>query len=120
MSAAKWPRRLGGSTPTVISQSGLFSSPERRSFPNFQRLDLGGLIGRPRSASYVPTSGAGGERLVSLLSGLYGRYADGSGFVTLVYEPVNHVRIEITILRGMPRGSGRSPWSAPPSRGFPA
>jgi SAM-dependent methyltransferase len=70
----------------VISDSRQFSLPERRSFPNFQRLDLGGLIGRARSASYVPKSGAAGERLVSLLRALHERYADGSGFVTLVYE----------------------------------
>jgi SAM-dependent methyltransferase len=72
--------------PAVIGDSGLFSSPERRSFPNFQRLDLAGLIGRARSASYVPKSGAAGERLVSLLRGLHERYHDGSGFVTLVYD----------------------------------
>jgi hypothetical protein len=64
----------------------LFSSPERKSFPNFQRLDLAGLIGRARSASYVPKSGAAGERLLSLLRALHERYADGSGFVTLAYD----------------------------------
>jgi SAM-dependent methyltransferase len=53
--------------PDVISASGLFSAPERKSFPNFQRLDLAGLIGRARSASYVPKSGAAGERLLGLL-----------------------------------------------------
>lgn len=72
--------------PDVIGNSRLFSSPERRSFPNVQRLDLAGLIGRARSASYVPRSGAAGERLVSLLRALHERHADGSGFVTLVYE----------------------------------
>jgi SAM-dependent methyltransferase len=72
--------------PGVITDSGLFSSPERKSFPNFQRLDLTGLIGRASSASYVPKSGAAGERLFSLLRALHDRYADGSGFVTLVYE----------------------------------
>jgi SAM-dependent methyltransferase len=72
--------------PNVIGDSGLFSSLERKSFPNFQRLDLTGLIGRARSASYVPKSGAAGERLVSLLRALHERHADASGFVTLVYE----------------------------------
>jgi SAM-dependent methyltransferase len=72
--------------PAVISHSGLFSSPERKSFPNFQRLDLAGLIGRARSASYVPKSGAAGEQLLRLLRALHERHADGSGFVTLVYE----------------------------------
>ena len=72
--------------PDVIGSSMLFSLPERRSFPNVQRLDLAGLIGRARSASYVPRSGAAGERLVSLLRALHERHADASGFVTLVYE----------------------------------
>ena len=72
--------------PKVISDSGLFSSPERQSFPNFQRLDLTGLIGRARSASYVPKSGAEGERLISLLRALHERYADAAGFVTVVYD----------------------------------
>ncbi len=72
--------------PNVISDSGLFSSPERKSFPNLQRLDLAGLIGRARSASYVPKTGASGERLLSLLRALHERHADGSGLVTLVYD----------------------------------
>jgi SAM-dependent methyltransferase len=72
--------------PNVISDTGLFSLPERKSVPNFQRLDLTGLIGRARSASYVPKSGAAGERVLTLLRALHERYADGSGFVTLVYE----------------------------------
>ena len=72
--------------PDVIGDSGLFSPPERKSFPNVQRLDLDGLIGRARSASYAPKSGAAGERLISLLHALHERHADASGFVTLVYE----------------------------------
>jgi SAM-dependent methyltransferase len=72
--------------PRVISDSGLFSSPERKGFPNFQRLDLAGLIGRARSASYVPKSGDAGERLLGLLRALHERYADGAGFVRLIYE----------------------------------
>ena len=72
--------------PDVIPGSGLFSPPERRSLPNFQRLDLDGLIGRARSASYVPKTGAAGERLLRLLRALHEEYADASGCVTLVYE----------------------------------
>jgi SAM-dependent methyltransferase len=72
--------------PDVVTRSGLFSPPERRIFPNFQRLDLDGLIGRARSASYVPKSGASGERLLDLLRALHERHADADGFVTLVYE----------------------------------
>jgi SAM-dependent methyltransferase len=72
--------------PAVISDSGLFSSPARQAFPNFQRLDLAGLIGRAKSASYVPKTGPAGERLVDLLRALHERHADGSGRVKLLYE----------------------------------
>ena len=72
--------------PEVISQSGLFSAAERQTFPNFQRLDLEGLIGRARSASYVPKSGEAGEQLIDRLRALHAQYADASGLVTLIYE----------------------------------
>jgi SAM-dependent methyltransferase len=72
--------------PDVIPQTGLFSAPERRTYPNVQRLDLDGLIGRARSASYVPKTGAAGERLPELLRALHDEHADAEGFVTLVYE----------------------------------
>ena len=51
-----------------------------------QRLDLDGLIGRARSASYVPKSGEAGDRLLTLLRDLHARYADGDGLVSLSYE----------------------------------
>jgi SAM-dependent methyltransferase len=70
----------------VIAGSGLFAAPERASFPNAQRLDLDGLIGRARSASYVPKHGVEAERLTDLLRTLHEQYADATGFVTLVYE----------------------------------
>ena len=72
--------------PAVVSEDGLFTAPERRAFPNGQRLDLDGLIGRAHSASYVPKTGAAGERLLALLRSLHARFADPDGFVTLVYE----------------------------------
>lgn len=72
--------------PDVIHESGLFSRVERKAFSNFQRLDLPGLIGRARSASYVPKSGPAGDRLVNLLRALHERHADRGGIVTLVYE----------------------------------
>jgi SAM-dependent methyltransferase len=72
--------------PEVITRSNLFSPPERSSFSNIQRLDFDGLVGRARSASYVPNSGAAAERLLSLLRALHARYADAEGLVTLVYE----------------------------------
>ena len=72
--------------PAVFNQSELFSVPQRRSFPNYQRLDLDGLIGRARSASYVPKNGPAGGRLADLLRELQAQHADASGYVTLVYE----------------------------------
>jgi SAM-dependent methyltransferase len=72
--------------PGVIPASGQFTAPDRLTFPNAQRLDLNGLIGRAQSASYVPKSGASGERLLDLLKILHAHYADERGMVTLVYE----------------------------------
>jgi SAM-dependent methyltransferase len=72
--------------PAVVADSGLFTAVDRVVFPNFQRLDLLGLIGRARSASYVPKTGPDGERLLDLLRALHEQHADVGGFVTLVYE----------------------------------
>jgi SAM-dependent methyltransferase len=72
--------------PEVIPASRRFTAPERLTFSNAQRLDLNGLIGRAQSASYVPKSGASGERLLELLTSLHARYANERGLVTLVYE----------------------------------
>jgi SAM-dependent methyltransferase len=72
--------------PADVTASGLFSQPERTTFPNFQRFNLDGFIGRARSASYVPKSGAAGERMLALLRALYEQYADANGFVTMVYD----------------------------------
>ena len=72
--------------PGVIADSGLFSPPDRHAFPNAQRLTLEGLIGRARSASYVPKTGEEGQRLLDLLRTLHTQHADADGFVDLVYE----------------------------------
>ncbi len=72
--------------PAIVSASGLFTPVERQAWPNAQRVTLEGLIGRARSASYVPKEGANGERLIGLLRALHAHYADPSGHVTLVYE----------------------------------
>lgn len=72
--------------PAIVSRTGLFSPVERIAVPNLQRLDLDGLVGRARSASYVPKSGEAGERLRELLRVLHDRHADADGFVTLVHE----------------------------------
>jgi SAM-dependent methyltransferase len=72
--------------PDVVARSGLFAPVERTSFPNGQRLDLDGLLGRARSASYCPKDGPAAERLRELLSELWKVHADRNGLVTLVYE----------------------------------
>jgi SAM-dependent methyltransferase len=72
--------------PEVIVRDGRFSPPQRCSFPNRQRLDLERLIGRARSASYVPKAGIQGERLLVLLRALHERFADAGGEVSLIYE----------------------------------
>lgn len=73
-------------TRDVVEGTGRFSPVERVMFGNSQRLDFEGLLGRARSASYVPKSGVAGDRLVTLLRELHARHADGDGMVTLVYE----------------------------------
>ena len=70
----------------VVSGSGLFSPVVRAAFPNAQRLDLEGVIGRARSASAVPKTGELGEQLVSMLRDLHARHADAGGVVSLIYE----------------------------------
>ena len=70
----------------AVSGSGLFSPVVRTAFPNAQRLDLDGLIGRAHSASAVPKTGVLGERLLSVLRELHARYADADGIVSLIYE----------------------------------
>lgn len=72
--------------PAVIARSGLFSPPRLSEFPNEQRLDEAGLIGRAMSASYVPKTGPEAGRLLALLRELHARHADASGRVTLVYS----------------------------------
>jgi SAM-dependent methyltransferase len=72
--------------PGVVAQSGLFSPVTRTTYANAQRLDLDGLIGRARSASYVPKTDAATERLGALLRTLHQRHADAGGFVRLIYE----------------------------------
>jgi SAM-dependent methyltransferase len=72
--------------PEIVSDTGWFTRCERQAFPHGQRLDLDGMIGRARSASYVPKGGEPGARLVELLRALHGRFADAEGRVTLLYD----------------------------------
>jgi len=72
--------------PDGVARSGLFSAAIRSSTPSEQRVDLDGLVGRARSASYVPKTGPAGDTLLRLLSDLHARHADANGLVTLVYD----------------------------------
>jgi SAM-dependent methyltransferase len=75
----------------AIARSGVFTEPSFQRFPNAQRLDLDGLLGRALSASYVPKQGPRAERLRELLRALHGEHADASGFVSLVYATELHL-----------------------------
>ncbi|TVQ32884.1 MAG: class I SAM-dependent methyltransferase [Phycisphaeraceae bacterium] len=77
--------------PSVIERSGLFTPPRLVEAPNAQPLDEAGLIGRARSASYVPKDGESWERLERSLRKLHARFADASGMVQLRYVSRLHL-----------------------------
>ena len=54
-------------------------------FPNEQRLDRIGLIGRVRSNSYAPRSGPNLDATIRELDELIERFSDNSGHVTMHY-----------------------------------
>jgi SAM-dependent methyltransferase len=60
-------------------------------FTNAQRLGLEALIGRARSASYVPREGPEYDEIVRRLSELHAQFADAEGGVTLVYRTGVHL-----------------------------
>jgi SAM-dependent methyltransferase len=69
----------------AVERSGLFVATRVAFFTQEQLLDRDGLLGRARSASYVPKDGPKLDELVERLDSLYARFAAG-GFVTMVYE----------------------------------
>ncbi len=70
--------------PQLLALAG-FANVREREFPNLQRLDLVGLLGRARSASYAPLEGPGAEEMAAGLRALHARHADRAGNATLVY-----------------------------------
>lgn len=76
---------LDGERAARVSGSGHFTPPTLLAFPHRQELDLAGLIGRARSASYVPIGGDALRRLEELLRDLFERHRDEQGRVTLHY-----------------------------------
>lgn len=65
--------------------SPLFGEFRQIDLPYRHRLDLGGLLGRLRSTSYVPQEGDEGSALVEAVTDLYSRHADAAGVVAHVY-----------------------------------
>ena len=68
----------------ALAEAGCLTSPV--SIPCEQRLTREGLLGRARSASYVPKEGPRYEAMVRELDSLFERGSFGAGFVTLRYR----------------------------------
>lgn len=66
--------------------SALFREVCHNTYRYEQRLYLDGLIGRARSASYLPSEGQGLVRLIAELTALHQRWRDDQDQVTLVYR----------------------------------
>lgn len=71
--------------PSVLDASGVFGRVASFEYPHSQRLDREGLVGRATSASYVPKSGPGLEKLIPMLHDAHQEFADAQGFVELRY-----------------------------------
>ena len=67
-------------------ESPLFVNLRQSIFPDRQKLDLAGLIGRAMSTSYIPKEGEAYEELLSDLQQLFESSCDENGFVGLVYQ----------------------------------
>jgi SAM-dependent methyltransferase len=63
-----------------------FSDVRSSEFANRQDLDLAGLIGRAKSASYIPNSGPQLQKIISDLTELYQAHCGNRGFVSLLYK----------------------------------
>jgi len=62
-----------------------FTGVRKRTFPNVQRTDVDGVIGRMRSTSYAPKSPDTLEALFAALRSAHARFCDGAGYVTFHY-----------------------------------
>jgi SAM-dependent methyltransferase len=70
----------------AIADTALYAPMRRLAFTYEQRLDRAGLLGRARSATYVPKSGPGADKVIAELEHLYDRFADPNGIVTMIYR----------------------------------
>ncbi|MBX3437044.1 MAG: class I SAM-dependent methyltransferase [Planctomycetaceae bacterium] len=81
--------------PLVVASTGDFETPRCLEFPNTQRLDLPGLIGRAQSASYAPKQGQAHEEMVRQLTAIFQQGRDKAGCVTLRYVTRTYLSLRI-------------------------
>jgi SAM-dependent methyltransferase len=77
-------------TPALLA-GGCLRDVRRLEFPSMQVLDVEALLGRARSASYVPRAGADYEAVAVRLTALHARHADASGLASLWYRTCVHL-----------------------------
>ncbi|MGK7900825.1 MAG: class I SAM-dependent methyltransferase [Hormoscilla sp.] len=70
----------------ALLNSPLFGNCRCHNFSYKQELDLGGLIGRTQSISYLPRTGTVYKQLVSDLQRLHGNWVDARGMIYLLYR----------------------------------
>jgi len=75
---------MRSSVDDALGAAGLAATPV--SFPHTQALTRDGLVGRARSASYVPKEGPRYDQLLRDLDALWNAHGDESGLVTLGYR----------------------------------
>lgn len=89
--AVESPGRFQGRSPRASMEEAGLSRVREVVVPGGQALDLDGLIGRARSASYMPQAGPGYERLVEGLREIHARHARPDGTVFLAYATTVHL-----------------------------
>jgi SAM-dependent methyltransferase len=75
---------MRGSVDEALRAAGIATTPA--AFPCAQALSRDGLVGRARSASYVPKEGPRYEQLLQDLDALWNAHRDEEGLVTLGYR----------------------------------
>jgi SAM-dependent methyltransferase len=88
--SAGHPARGRSGSHAHLFGDGRFVGARTRSWAHEQALDEQGLLGRARSASYLPREGEAWEALKHDLLALHARWADGAGTVRLRYVCTVH------------------------------
>lgn len=70
----------------VVADSQLFGPIDYSCYRHRQPLNLDALVGRCRSSSYIPKTGAAAEALITGLKTLFERWQDSSGRVYFAYQ----------------------------------